>query len=49
MTLRLPQAMIDEMIAHATEDLPNECCGIIAGKEGTATRFYRTKNSEASP
>ena len=41
--------MIDEMIAHALEDLPNECCGIIAGQDGTATRFYRTHNSEASP
>jgi [CysO sulfur-carrier protein]-S-L-cysteine hydrolase len=49
MTLRLPQAMIDEMIAHATEDLPNECCGLIAGKDGDATRFYRTRNAEASP
>ena len=49
MTLRLPQAMLDEMVAHATEDLPNECCGIIAGKDGVATRLYRTKNVEASP
>ena len=49
MTLRLPVAMIGEMIAHAFEDLPNECCGIIAGKDGAATRLYRTRNSEASP
>jgi proteasome lid subunit RPN8/RPN11 len=49
MTLRLTQAMLDEMVAHATEDLPNECCGIIAGKDGVATRLYRTKNVEASP
>jgi [CysO sulfur-carrier protein]-S-L-cysteine hydrolase len=49
MTLRLPQVMIDEMVAHATEDLPNECCGIIAGKDGAATKFYRTVNAEASP
>jgi proteasome lid subunit RPN8/RPN11 len=49
MTLSLPQTMIDEMIAHATDDLPNECCGIIAGRDGVATRFYRTGNAEASP
>jgi proteasome lid subunit RPN8/RPN11 len=49
MTLRLPRSMLDEMVAHAIEDLPNECCGIIAGKDGTATRFYRTRNAEASP
>jgi proteasome lid subunit RPN8/RPN11 len=49
MTLQLPQTMLDEMVSHATEDLPNECCGIIAGKDGVATRFYRTGNAEASP
>jgi proteasome lid subunit RPN8/RPN11 len=49
MTLSLPQSMIDEMIAHAVEDLPNECCGMIAGKDGVPTRFYRTRNAEASP
>jgi [CysO sulfur-carrier protein]-S-L-cysteine hydrolase len=49
MTLRLPKAMVDEMIAHAIEDLPNECCGIITGKDGAANRFYRTRNAEASP
>jgi proteasome lid subunit RPN8/RPN11 len=49
MTLQLPQTMVDEMIAHARDDLPNECCGIIAGKDGVATRFYRTGNAEASP
>lgn len=49
MTLRLPQTMIDEMVAHATADLPNECCGLIAGKDGVATKIYRTRNAEASP
>ena len=32
--LTLPKAFIDEMIAHAREDAPNECCGIIAGHDG---------------
>ena len=49
MTLSLPQSMLDDMVAHALADLPNECCGIIAGKDGDATRSYRTHNSEASP
>jgi proteasome lid subunit RPN8/RPN11 len=47
--MKLPQRYIDEMIAHAIEDAPNECCGIIAGMDGTATKLYRAKNSEASP
>lgn len=49
MTLRLPQAMVDEIVQHAIDDLPNECCGIITGKDGTAAKFYRTRNAEASP
>lgn len=45
----LEQHYIDEMIAHAVEEAPNECCGIIAGKDGRATRLYRAINAEASP
>jgi len=48
-TLTLPQEYVDEMIAHAREDVPNECCGIIAGKDGAATKLYRAINAEASP
>lgn len=48
-TLLLPETMIEEMIQHALDELPNECCGIIAGKDGVATRLYRTRNAEASP
>lgn len=49
MALNLPQAMIDEMVAHAKDDLPNECCGVITGKGETATKLYRTRNAEPSP
>ena len=49
MALVLQQSYIDEMIAHARADAPNECCGIIAGKDGRPTRLYRAKNAEASP
>jgi proteasome lid subunit RPN8/RPN11 len=47
--LTLPKAFIDEMIAHAREEAPNECCGIIAGRDGRAQELFRAKNSEASP
>ena len=47
--LTLEQRYVDEMIAHAREDVPNECCGIIAGKDGAVTQLYRAKNAEASP
>lgn len=37
------------MIAHAREDLPNECCGMIGGKDGLATEVIRISNAAASP
>jgi proteasome lid subunit RPN8/RPN11 len=47
--LKLPEAYVDEIIAHAREDDPNECCGIIAGNGGSAKHLYRAVNAEASP
>jgi proteasome lid subunit RPN8/RPN11 len=41
--------MVDEMIAHAREDAPNECCGMIGGRDDAATTVYRSINAEASP
>jgi proteasome lid subunit RPN8/RPN11 len=47
--VRIATALIDEIVAHAREDVPNECCGMIAGTDGQATRVYRARNAEASP
>jgi len=47
--MRIAQRLIDEMVAHAREDLPNECCGMVAGSDGEATRVYPARNAEASP
>ncbi len=47
--LTLNQTYVDEMIAHAREDAPNECCGIIAADDGAAKKLYRAVNAEASP
>ena len=47
--LKLERSYADEIIAHAREDAPNECCGIIAGNDGSATKLYRAVNAEASP
>jgi proteasome lid subunit RPN8/RPN11 len=47
--LKLDRAYVDEIIAHAREDAPNECCGIIAGVDGRTEKLYRAVNAEASP
>ncbi len=47
--MRIAQSLIDEMVAHAREDLPNECCGMVGGSDGTATSVIRVENAAASP
>ena len=47
--LRLAQRFIDGMVAHARAELPNECCGIIAGKNGRAVKLFRSINALADP
>jgi [CysO sulfur-carrier protein]-S-L-cysteine hydrolase len=47
--LKIARSMIDEMVAHALEDAPLECCGVVAAEEGVAVRVYRCENIHASP
>ena len=57
MTLSLRQSFIDEMIAHAKKDAPNECCGVVAvaadgsraPEQRLASRVHRASNTAASP
>jgi len=47
--MRIAQSLVDEMVAHARDDLPNECCGMVGGRDGEATSVVRVTNSAASP
>ena len=47
--MRIATSLIDEIVAHAREDLPNECCGMVGGSDGEARTVYRAENAEASP
>ena len=47
--MRIAQGLIDEMVAHAREDLPNECCGMVGGRDGEATEVLRGINVAESP
>lgn len=49
MNLKIPQELLDEMIEHAREDNPNECCGLVGGSDGVAATVYRARNAEQSP
>jgi proteasome lid subunit RPN8/RPN11 len=38
-----------QIVAHAREEAPNECCGMIASVDGRAVEVFRATNSAASP
>lgn len=35
--LLLPRSIFDDMVAHAQAELPNECCGLLAGRLPTTS------------
>jgi [CysO sulfur-carrier protein]-S-L-cysteine hydrolase len=47
--LRISRQLLDEVIAHAREEAPNECCGMIASADGEAVAVHRARNAAASP
>jgi proteasome lid subunit RPN8/RPN11 len=48
--IQLHQHQADQIIAHAREADPHECCGLIGGAEnGVAKRIYRTRNVAPNP
>jgi proteasome lid subunit RPN8/RPN11 len=47
--MRISQVLIDEMVAHARAELPNECCGMVGGRDGEASVVIRVANAAASP
>jgi [CysO sulfur-carrier protein]-S-L-cysteine hydrolase len=47
--MRIARELLDEMVAHAREEAPNECCGMVGSADGQAVRVYRAVNAEASP
>ncbi len=47
--MRISRRLLDEVIAHARADAPNECCGMIATRDGEAVAVHRATNAAASP
>jgi proteasome lid subunit RPN8/RPN11 len=45
-TLLLPETMRAEIIDHARDHTPRECCGVIAGNANGLTRLVRLTNVE---
>jgi proteasome lid subunit RPN8/RPN11 len=47
--VRIERALLDRIVAHARRDFPNECCGMIAVRDGDAVAVHEATNIAASP
>jgi [CysO sulfur-carrier protein]-S-L-cysteine hydrolase len=47
--VRISRQLLDELIAHARAEAPNECVGMIASRDGEAVAVHRATNAAASP
>ena len=47
--MRITRDLLDAIVEHAVRDAPNECCGVIAVRAGTATAVHAAENLAASP
>ena len=45
----VPAAIRAELRAHAQEEAPNECCGVLVFRDGVAERYVRGRNALGSP
>ncbi len=47
--LNVSKSFAEEMIAHAREEDPKECCGVLAGSNGQFLKLFRMTNVDVSP
>ena len=41
--------LLDRVVAHARREAPNECCGLVATRDGRAVSVHEAENTAASP
>jgi proteasome lid subunit RPN8/RPN11 len=47
--VQLAPELLDQIVEHARREAPNECCGLIAVRDGRAYEVVEAENVEASP
>ncbi len=47
--MQLDRALLEQIVAQARAEAPNECCGIIAAVGGRAVAVHPATNAAASP
>jgi proteasome lid subunit RPN8/RPN11 len=46
--VKIRQDVMDRIVAHAIEDLPNECCGLLIGSDAVVEESARARNRKRS-
>ncbi|MDX6655728.1 MAG: [CysO sulfur-carrier protein]-S-L-cysteine hydrolase [Solirubrobacteraceae bacterium] len=47
--MRIAPELFDAIVRHAERDAPNECCGMVAVRDGAAVAVHEATNTAASP
>src|SRR5438105_14648427 len=47
--MHFSRELFQQMIDHARGEAPNECCGMVASRDGEAVKVYPATNAAASP
>lgn len=47
--MRITRSQWQELVSHAREDAPNECCGLVRLRDGVVEDVSRARNQRASP
>ncbi len=47
--MQIARPLLEQIVEHAVRDAPNECCGVVASRDGAATAVHETENLAASP
>lgn len=47
--MKIAQALLDQVVAHALREAPDECCGMLAVRDGVVETVYELENARPSP
>ena len=47
--MRIDRTLLEQIVAQAQAEAPNECCGIIAAQDGRAVAVHPARNAAATP
>lgn len=47
--MRINRSLIEELVGHARDEAPNECCGMLGYADDRLTAYFPARNEFASP